>query len=141
MVLSVSSVPHDSDSHPVAFLSRRWVQNILPLATSLLLHVGIIVVGIGLYTAVHQIKDPNRDQPIIPEMSSIAAPMLSNPILQHVRIDPAAIPIDQPSGTVIGPDDVPTSKFPVGSDPSGGDDPTPASGSGESHPGPGWRQC
>jgi hypothetical protein len=150
MVLSAASLPHNSDSHPVAFLSRRWVQNILLLATSLLLHVGIVVVGIALYAAVHQIKDPNRDQQIVPEMSSISSPMLSHPIPHRARIDPMAIPIDQPSGVMIGPDDLPTSKFPVGADPLSGEDSTPAPGPGDSHPGqkpfgpatdagPGWQ--
>jgi hypothetical protein len=57
--------------HASGFLNQPWVQNVLPLATSLALHIGIIVLGIVLYQAVKQVTNPNKDQVIIPESKSI----------------------------------------------------------------------
>jgi hypothetical protein len=56
---------------PVGFLNQPWVQNILPLATSLGLHVGLITLGILGYQVAKQIANPNKDQVIIPEAKSI----------------------------------------------------------------------
>jgi hypothetical protein len=72
--------PSDQDSdqeqppgfrHASGFFNQPWVQNVLPLATSLALHVGIIVLGIVLYQAVKEVTNPNKDQVIIPESKSI----------------------------------------------------------------------
>ena len=40
--------------HAGGFFNQPWVQNVLPLATSLFLHIAIIGVGILLYTAVRR---------------------------------------------------------------------------------------
>jgi hypothetical protein len=56
---------------PAGFLNQPWVQNILPLATSLGLHVGLITLGILGWQVAKQIGNPNKDQVIIPEAKSI----------------------------------------------------------------------
>ncbi len=53
------------------FFNRGWVQNVLPLATSLVLHVALIGVGLLLYTAVQKVINPNKEQVIIPQTSSL----------------------------------------------------------------------
>jgi hypothetical protein len=69
--------PQNPDQEPVVhhaggFWNLPWVQNVLPLATSLALHIGIILVGaLFFYTVVVEKKDINRDQTIIPDTKSI----------------------------------------------------------------------
>jgi hypothetical protein len=62
---------HQNRHQPVGFLNQPWVQNILPLATSLGLHIGLITLGILGYQVAKQIANPNKDQVIIPEAKSI----------------------------------------------------------------------
>ena len=57
--------------HPAGFLNQPWVQNVLPLATSLFLNFGLIVLGILLSPVIKQIVNVNKDQVIIPESKSI----------------------------------------------------------------------
>ena len=57
--------------HAAGFMNQPWVQNVLPLATSLFLHVGIIVLGIVLYKAVAPLVNPNKEQVIIPQSASL----------------------------------------------------------------------
>jgi hypothetical protein len=58
--------------HANGFWNQAWVQNILPLATSLALHVGIISCGLLFYVTVQQVQKVIRDQPIIPESKAVA---------------------------------------------------------------------
>jgi len=53
-VLPQSGVPH----HVPSFWQQEWVQNVLPFATSLLLHLGIVVVGYFGYKTVEAISKP-----------------------------------------------------------------------------------
>jgi hypothetical protein len=57
--------------HAGGFWNQPWVQNVLPLATSLVFHVTIIAVGILLWKAAPLLINPNKDQVIIPESKSI----------------------------------------------------------------------
>jgi hypothetical protein len=57
--------------HAEGFFNQPWVQNVLPLATSLMLHIGLITLGILGYQVAKQIANPNKDQVIIPESKSI----------------------------------------------------------------------
>jgi hypothetical protein len=57
--------------HAGGFWNQPWVQNILPLATSLALHIGLIGVGLALYTAIAVVSQPKHDQIIVPESKSI----------------------------------------------------------------------
>ena len=57
--------------HAGGFLNQPWVQNVLPLVTSLTLHIAIIVLGIALYKAVAAVTNPNKDQVIIPESKAV----------------------------------------------------------------------
>jgi len=123
------------------------VQNILPLATSLLLHVFIIVVGVALYAAVQQVSKTNRDQVIIPQMGTISA-MVLPPQIQHPSVfDPLAVPVDDPSGVTPGPDNDPKIS-PSFETANTGDEETSASpgigairafDQGKSPAGPGWK--
>jgi hypothetical protein len=63
--------PGSFPQHAAGFFNQAWVQNVLPLATSLVLHVGIIILGIALYKAVEQVANPNKDQVIIPESKAM----------------------------------------------------------------------
>ena len=73
-------VPVDADGYPIepemhvapGFFNQPWVQNVLPLTTSLFLHIGIIGIGLLLYTAVSKVVNPNKEQVIIPQTTSLA---------------------------------------------------------------------
>jgi hypothetical protein len=76
------------------FLQQPWVQDILPLITSLAFHATIVVVGLlayQTYKAVAAIK-PNEEQVIIPEaaMASEIAGGVENPGLDGDPTRPAA---------------------------------------------------
>jgi hypothetical protein len=49
------------------FWRQPWVQNVLPLVTSLMFHVAIITIGILTYKAVQQVVKKVEEQIIIPE--------------------------------------------------------------------------
>ena len=51
----------------IPFAQQKWVQNVLPLATSLAFHVGLIVIGIATYKAVAKVVSVVKEQIIIPE--------------------------------------------------------------------------
>lgn len=58
--------------HAEGFFNQPWVQNVLPLATSLAIHIGLITLGILLYMGGKKIiVELNKDQVIIPESKSI----------------------------------------------------------------------
>jgi hypothetical protein len=56
---------------PTGFMNQPWVQNVLPLATSLFLHIGIIVLAIVLIKELPKLTDANKEQVIIPQTSSL----------------------------------------------------------------------
>jgi hypothetical protein len=70
-------LPHDDEEtpqdgelrphHPNGFFNQPWVQNVLPLATSLIFHIVLITIGVLGYRAIKHFSDPNKDQVIIPE--------------------------------------------------------------------------
>jgi hypothetical protein len=72
VVAEPGSLEEPNTRHAAGFLNQPWVQNVLPLATSLFLHLGIIVLGIALYQAVQQVVNPNKEQVIIPQSASLA---------------------------------------------------------------------
>jgi hypothetical protein len=59
--------------HAAGFFNQPWVQNILPLATSLMFHIAIVGIGFALYKTVQAIQNPNREQTIIPESKAPGA--------------------------------------------------------------------
>ncbi len=67
----IDGEPENKPRHASGFWNQPWVQNILPLATSLVLHIGIIAVGLALYTAYKVVAQPKHDQVIIPESKSM----------------------------------------------------------------------
>jgi hypothetical protein len=87
MVLStVSPEKHrDRSTHPVSFWNHKWVHTIFPLATSLFLHLSILIVGICLYQAAKLVNNPNREQLIIPQSKGLERnPMAA---LNHSNLD------------------------------------------------------
>jgi hypothetical protein len=125
MVLSLRRSP------AIPFWTRAWVINVLPLASSLLLHATLILLGILLYQAVKQVKGPERQQPIVPEMSSIqraALPAIVHPGIYDDLTRPARQEIDRitpPDGVGVAPGN----NFPAESDLPGaetGNTPGPA---------------
>jgi hypothetical protein len=54
--------------HQIGFFQQPWVQNILPFATSLILHVGLIAIGYAGYKTVEVVyKKVVEEQVIIPD--------------------------------------------------------------------------
>jgi len=53
------------------FMQQAWVQDVLPLATSIILHVGIIGLGFATYKTVVAIKQVVEEQAIIPDAAII----------------------------------------------------------------------
>jgi hypothetical protein len=85
--------PQEPSIH-YGFFQKPWVQDILPLMTSLAFHATIVVVGLlayQTYKAVTQVK-PNEEQVIIPEaaMASEIAGGVENPGLDGDPTRPAA---------------------------------------------------
>ena len=58
--------------HASGFFNQPWVQNILPLATSVFLQVGLVVLGLLLYPPLQRAVSANREQVIIPQSASLA---------------------------------------------------------------------
>jgi len=50
-----------------SFWRQPWVQNVLPLATSLALHLSLIVIGFATYKTVQKVVQVVKEQIIIPE--------------------------------------------------------------------------
>lgn len=60
-------MPVDFTHHHVSFWRQQWVQNVLPFATSLILHVSLIVVGWLLLKELPKVIQVVQEQIIIPE--------------------------------------------------------------------------
>ncbi len=55
----------------IGFWQQPWVQNILPFATSFIIHAAIIVVGLLLVTQIEEVYKVVREQIIIPDATMI----------------------------------------------------------------------
>ncbi len=110
MVLSLRRSPS------VPFWNRAWVVNVLPLASSLVLHVTLIVLGIVLYQAVQQVNRPDHHQVIIPETGTRIATAFVPIVHPGIADDPtrqamrALDPVTPPDGV----DTTPKNNFPAG---------------------------
>ena len=60
--------PHPSAA-ALTIWQRPFIQNVLPLCTSVALHVAIIVAGIATFHAIKRLNTPEREQVNIPEMA------------------------------------------------------------------------
>jgi hypothetical protein len=56
----------DLKPHP-NFWQQKWVQNVLPLCTSLALHLGILLIGFLTYQAAAKIVETVKEQVVIPD--------------------------------------------------------------------------
>jgi hypothetical protein len=83
-----SSVRHDG------FLQRPWVQEVVPLVTSLAFHATIVIVGLLAYTAYRTAAGvkPNQEQVVVPDavMTGDIAGGVENPGLGSDPTRPAA---------------------------------------------------
>jgi hypothetical protein len=66
---SQEPIPFEEErSQPAAgFWRKKWVQNVLPLATSLGFHLALIVIGYATYKTVQKVVSVVKEQIIIPE--------------------------------------------------------------------------
>jgi hypothetical protein len=58
---------------PLSFWQLPWVQNILPFATSVVVHVGILIIGIVFFYGIQYAskKMPHQEEVIVPDASMI----------------------------------------------------------------------
>ena len=58
---------------PLSFWQLPWVQNVLPFATSVVLHVGILIIGIVFFRVVEYVarQAPHQEEVIVPDASMI----------------------------------------------------------------------
>jgi len=86
-------VPHDvlEEVEP-GFWQEPWVQNGLPIITSLLIHVGLILIGMLTYTAYKAATTVNQEQVIVPDAAVVAGDVggIPNPGLDGDPNRPAA---------------------------------------------------
>ncbi len=58
--------------HAAGFWNQPWVQNVLPLATSLAIHISILTVGLLFFLGAKTVfKEVNKEQTIIPDSKAI----------------------------------------------------------------------
>ncbi len=67
---TIDELPEDSQPK-VSFWQSPFVQNILPFATSLVLHAGIIILGIATYKTVEKVVQVVKEQIIIPDATIV----------------------------------------------------------------------
>src|SRR5437588_509005 len=68
-----AEAPQEDQLHPqLTFFQQPWVQNILPFATSLTLHLVLIIVGLTLFKVVPHLAAAIREQIIIPDATMVA---------------------------------------------------------------------
>jgi hypothetical protein len=63
--------PEEEDLHYVSFWQKPWVQSVLPFATSLLFHAGLVLLAIVTYKAAEQIVQVVKEQIIIPDATIV----------------------------------------------------------------------
>jgi hypothetical protein len=54
-----------TDATPLSIWQRPFMQNVLPLGTSILLHAAVVIAGIATYQVVQRINVPSRDLPFV----------------------------------------------------------------------------
>jgi hypothetical protein len=65
------ALPPEEQPRKVKFLQQPWVQDFLPLATSILFHAAIIVIGLATYQAVKTFTEVTKEQPLIPDAAIV----------------------------------------------------------------------
>jgi hypothetical protein len=65
----VQMAPEGEPGVPLSFWQLPWVQNILPFATSVVVHAGILIIGIVFFYGIQYVtnKMPHVDEVIIPD--------------------------------------------------------------------------
>lgn len=58
---------------PMTFWQLPWVQNVLPFATSVVVHLGILIIGVAFFYGVNYVskKMPHQEEVIVPDASMI----------------------------------------------------------------------
>ncbi len=57
--------------HEVGFFQQPWVQNVLPFATSLAIHIGLLLMGYATYEVGKQIVQVVKEQIIVPDSTLV----------------------------------------------------------------------
>ena len=65
------ALPIEPPQRKVGFMQTPWVQDVLPLATSIILHAGIIGLGFATYETYKAIKNVVEEQTIIPDAAIV----------------------------------------------------------------------
>jgi hypothetical protein len=70
---AVQMVPESEPGVPLSFWQLPWVQNILPFATSIVVHAGILIIGIVFFYGIQYVsnKMPHQEEVIVPDASMI----------------------------------------------------------------------
>lgn len=87
------AVPIEEHVEPeVSFWQEPWVQNGLPIVTSILVHAGLILLGFLTYTAYKQAVTVSQEQIIVPDAAIVAGDVggIPNPGLDGDPNRPAA---------------------------------------------------
>lgn len=69
--VNAETTPPEDQPRKIPFMQQPWVQDVLPLATSIILHVGIIGLGFATYKTVVAIKQVVEQQAIIPDAAIV----------------------------------------------------------------------
>ena len=93
--ISEASAPPPPVEHiapDVSFWQEPWVQNALPLVTSLLVHAGLILLGLLTYTAYQAAVTVSQEQVIVPDAAIVEGDVggIPNPGLDGDPTRPAA---------------------------------------------------
>lgn len=67
----LQSAPVDVAPQKVSFMRSPWVQDVLPLATSIFLHIGVILIGFGTYEVAKKVVQVVKEQVIIPDSTMV----------------------------------------------------------------------
>lgn len=69
----VQMAPEGEPGVPLSFWQLPWVQNILPFATSVVVHVGILIIGVVFFYGIQYAanKMPHQEEVIVPDASMI----------------------------------------------------------------------
>ncbi|HMB96512.1 MAG TPA: hypothetical protein VKK61_10775, partial [Tepidisphaeraceae bacterium] len=67
----IPNSPREPTARQLGFWQRPAVQNFLPLGTSLVFHLGLIIVGILGFKTYQTLTEPMRQQIIIPEAAIV----------------------------------------------------------------------
>src|SRR3954464_715057 len=78
MIMTVDAKTNDANEYleeiapHLGFWQEPWVQNALPIVASILVHVGLIALGLATYTAYKAATTVSQEQIIVPDAAIVA---------------------------------------------------------------------